>query len=124
MQGFAQAEAGRKWTVRDLAKFVGIGGGGPVFVGAPEQIVQTFEEWRQVGVDGFNIAYAITPGSYVDFIEGVVPVLQKHGLMQKDYAEGTLREKLFGKGQARLLDRHPASKYRRAWKERCGTPMQ
>ena len=124
MQGFAQAEAGHKWTVRDLARFVGIGGGGPVFVGAPEQIVETFQEWMQVGVDGFNIAYAITPGSYVDFIEGVVPVLQKRGLMQEDYAEGTLREKLFGKGQARLLDRHPASRYRRAWTEHSDKDSQ
>lgn len=118
LQGFTQAEGGRQWTVRDLAKAVGIGGGGPVFVGTPEQLVTTFQEWRQVGVDGFNLAYATTPGSYVDFVDGVVPVLQQRGLMQKDYAEGTLREKLFGKGQARLLDRHPASQYRRTWAER------
>jgi alkanesulfonate monooxygenase SsuD/methylene tetrahydromethanopterin reductase-like flavin-dependent oxidoreductase (luciferase family) len=111
MQNFAQG--GRKRTVRNVAKAVGIGGGGPVLVGAPEQIVDGLSEWVQAGVDGFNIAYMVTPGSFRDFVDGVVPVLQRRGLMQTEYAEGTLREKLFGKGHARLLDRHPAAKYRR-----------
>jgi hypothetical protein len=60
---------------------------------------------------GFNIAYMVTPGTFKDFIDGVVPVLQRRGLMQTDYGEGTFREKLFGKGRARLPDRHPASRY-------------
>jgi alkanesulfonate monooxygenase SsuD/methylene tetrahydromethanopterin reductase-like flavin-dependent oxidoreductase (luciferase family) len=111
MQNFAQA--GRKRTVRNVAKAVGIGGGGPVVVGAPEQVVGGLLEWVRSGVDGFNIAYMVTPGSFQDFVEGVVPVLQRRGLMQTDYGEGTLREKLFGKGHARLLDRHPAARYRR-----------
>lgn len=112
MQNFAQA--GRKRTVRNVAKAVGIGGGGPVVVGAPEQVVDGLLEWVAAGVDGFNLAYMVTPGSFEDFVEGVVPVLQQRGLMQSEYAEGTLREKLFGKGQARLLDRHPAARYRRS----------
>jgi len=112
MQNFAQA--GRKRTVRNLAKAVGIGGGGPVVVGAPEQVVDGLMEWVGAGVDGFNLAYMITPGSFEDFVEGVVPVLQERGLMQTAYGEGTLREKLFGKGHARLLDRHPAARHRRS----------
>jgi hypothetical protein len=95
-----------------LAKYVGIGGAGPVLVGTPEQIADTFEEWVEAGVDGFNLAYAITPGTFVDFIDGVVPVLQKRGLMQKEYQEGTLREKLYGPGRARLREDHPAATYR------------
>ena len=35
--------------------------------------------------------------------------------MQKDYQEGTFREKLFGKGHARLRDPHPAAQCRRLW---------
>jgi hypothetical protein len=66
------------------------------------------------GVDGFNVAYMVTPGSFRDFIDGVVPLLQRRGLMQTEYREGTLREKLFGAGHARLLDRHPAARYRRS----------
>jgi len=114
MHAFTKADPSHQWTLRDLAKYVGIGGGGPVLVGMPEQLVETFQEWVQAGVDGFNLAYAITPGSFADFVEGVVPVLQRRGLMQKDYEEGTFREKLFGKGHARLRAPHPAAHYRRS----------
>jgi FMN-dependent oxidoreductase (nitrilotriacetate monooxygenase family) len=113
LQGFTQAGASRRWTIRDVAKAVGIGGGGPVLVGAPEQIADDLMQWVRAGADGFNIAYMVTPGTFKDFIDGVVPVLQRRGLMQTDYAEGTFREKLFGRGRARLLDRHPAARYRR-----------
>jgi FMN-dependent oxidoreductase (nitrilotriacetate monooxygenase family) len=112
MQNFAQA--GRKRTIRNVAKAVGIGGGGPVIVGAPDQVVDGLLEWVRAGVDGFNIAYMITPGTFEDFVDGVVPVLQRRGLMQSAYAEGTLRQKLFGEGRSRLLDRHPAKRYRRS----------
>ena len=47
----------------------------------------------------------MTPGTFADFIEGVVPELRRRGLVQSDYAPGTLREKLFG--QARLSARTP-----------------
>lgn len=114
MHAFSQADPSRKWTVRDLAKFVGIGGGGPVLVGTPEQLADAFREWIAAGVDGFNLAYAITPGSFADFVDGVVPVLQRRGLMQREYQEGTLREKFFGRGQARLREPHPAVQYRRS----------
>lgn len=115
VHGFTEADPSRKWTLRDLAKYVGIGGAGPVLVGTPEQLAEAFQEWRQVGVDGFNLAYAITPGTFIDFVDHVVPVLQRRGLMQTEYEEGTFREKLFGKGHARLSDRHPAAQYRRSW---------
>jgi hypothetical protein len=41
---------------------------------------------------GFNLAYMITPGTFEDFIDDVVPVLQRRGLMQNDYGEGTFRK--------------------------------
>jgi FMN-dependent oxidoreductase (nitrilotriacetate monooxygenase family) len=112
IHGFTQADPTRKWTLRDLAKYIGIGGAGPVLVGAPEQIADELEKWIAAGVDGFNLAYAITPGSFIDFVDGVVPVLQRRGLTQSEYQPGTLREKIYGAGQSRLLDRHPAAKYR------------
>jgi hypothetical protein len=101
--------------MRDLAKYVGIGGGGPVLVGTPEQLADSFQEWIDVGVDGFNLAYAITPGTFEDFVDGVVPVLQQRDMMQTEYQDGTFREKLFGQGRARLRDPHPAAQARRAW---------
>jgi len=93
-----------------------------VLVGAPEQLVDMLLEWIEVGVDGFNLAYAITPDTFVDFIDGVVPVLQQRGLMQRDYENGTFREKLFGSGRARLQAPHPAARYRRVIAGRTATP--
>ena len=95
--------------MRDVASFVGIGGAGPVLVGAPEQIADQLEDWIAAGVDGFNLAYATLPATFEDFVEGVVPVLQKRGRMQTSYRAGTLREKLFEGRPARLQAPHPAT---------------
>jgi FMN-dependent oxidoreductase (nitrilotriacetate monooxygenase family) len=112
VHGFTEADPSRRWTMRDLARYVGIGGAGPVLVGAPEQVADQLEEWVRAGVDGFNLAYAITPGSFEDFVDGVVPVLQRRGLTQTEYGPGTLREKLYGPGHARLPDDHPGTRFR------------
>ena len=108
MQAFSGGGSGRKYTLRDLVK--GLSG---VIAGTPERLAEIFQEWIALGVDGFNLAYVTTPGSFADFVEGVVPVLQRRGLMQTEYSEGTLREKLFGKGCARLPASHPDAQYRR-----------
>ena len=68
------------------------------------------QAFGEAGIDGFNLVYSVTPGTFVDFIDGVVPVLQKRGLVQRDYEEGPLRQKLFG--SARLNDRHPGAAFR------------
>ena len=77
----------------------------------PEQIADTFEAWHEAGVDGFNIVYAVTPGTFADFIDGVVPVLRRRGLVQSEYTPGTLREKIFGRKL--LPEIHAAAAYRR-----------
>jgi FMN-dependent oxidoreductase (nitrilotriacetate monooxygenase family) len=107
MQAFATT--GRKWTLRDLIK-----GRTGVIAGTPEHLADVFQEWVALGVDGFNLGYVTTPGSFSDFVEGVVPVLQRRGLMQTEYREGTLREKLFGQGCVRLPASHPDTQYSRA----------
>jgi FMN-dependent oxidoreductase (nitrilotriacetate monooxygenase family) len=112
MQSFIRPESQRKWTLRSLMKQVGLSGGGPLLMGTPEQLTDIFQRWVNAGVDGFNLAYMITPGSFVDFVDGVVPVLQERGLMQTEYQDGTLREKLMGAGRARLREPHPAAQYR------------
>ncbi|WP_225220836.1 LLM class flavin-dependent oxidoreductase [Bacillus norwichensis] len=105
----------KKWTVRELANFVGVGGMGPVVVGTPEQIADTLEEWvEETDIDGFNLAYAQAPGTFKDFAELVSPELQKRGVLKKEYTEGTFREKLFGIGKARLPKEHSGAEYRRA----------
>ncbi len=95
-------------TFRDLAR---ANMAGQFLVGTPEQIADTLQSWTEAGVDGFNLVYSVTPGTFVDFIDGVVPVLQERGLVQRDYAPGPLRQKLFG--WPRLPDRHPDAVWRR-----------
>ncbi|MCM3655105.1 LLM class flavin-dependent oxidoreductase [Metabacillus litoralis] len=114
LEFLTKANPNKKWTVRELANFAGIGGMGPVAVGTPEKIADTLEEWvDETDIDGFNLAYAVTPGTFKDFAEHVIPELQKRGLVKKEYEEGTFREKLFGKGQPRLSEEHMGSKYRK-----------
>ena len=55
------------------------------------------------------------PGSFVDFVDGVAPVLQRRGRMQREYREGTVREKLFPGRGPRLQAPHPAATCRRPW---------
>ena len=78
-----------------------------------EQVADQFEDWCAAGVDGFNLAHTVLPGGLRDFVDGVVPVLQQRGRMQREYQPGTLREKLFPGGGARLAAPHPAAAVRR-----------
>lgn len=65
---------GREWVVRDIAERGDIGGMGPRIVGSGVYVADTLQQWvEETDVDGFNLAYAITPGSFGDFIEQVVP---------------------------------------------------
>jgi alkanesulfonate monooxygenase SsuD/methylene tetrahydromethanopterin reductase-like flavin-dependent oxidoreductase (luciferase family) len=81
-------------------------------VGTPDQIADELEKWADAGVDGINVIYVTLPGTYEEFVDHVVPVLQARGLAQRDYRPGTLREKLFPGRGPRLNDRHPARQLR------------
>ncbi|ABO68832.1 LLM class flavin-dependent oxidoreductase [Geobacillus thermodenitrificans] len=82
-------------------------------VGTPKKVADEMQYLvEEAGIDGFNLVQYVSPGTFVDFIELVVPELQKRGLYRVDYEEGTYREKLFGKGNYRLPDDHIAARYR------------
>lgn len=66
----------------------------------------------ETDIDGFNLAYAVTPETFIDIVDLVVPELQRRGVYKVNYAAGTLREKLFGPGRARLPSNHPAARVR------------
>ncbi len=103
---------GREWTVRDIARWGGIGGLGPVLVGSGATVADTLQEWvDETDVDGFNLAYAITPGSFEDIVAHVIPVLTERGAYPAEYTPGTLRNALFGAGD-RLPDNHRGARYR------------
>lgn len=110
---FAEADDdGREWTVRDIGRWAGIGGMGPVFTGSGETIADLLQEWSEAtDVDGYNLAYAITPGSFADIVTHVVPVLTARGAYPVEYTPGTLRNALFGAGD-RLPDEHRGARYR------------
>lgn len=85
---------------------------GARLVGTPDQIADQLEAWVRSGIDGVNVMDVPGHGAFDDFAGHLAPVLQRRGLMQREYAPGTLREKLLG-GAARLPARHPGAAYRR-----------
>lgn len=108
----ASGDTGTPWTIRQLAEWVGVGGFGPVVVGSGEEAAAELIDWvDETDVDGFNLAYAITPGTFEDVVEFVVPALQARGAYPTSYARGTLRHKLFDRGD-RLPEQHRGSRYR------------
>lgn len=118
---FSKADPDRTWTPEEVVKFVSIGAMGPVIVGGPETVADELERWiDEADIDGFNVAYAVTPGTFEDFIEFVVPELQRRGRYWNDYDEATtVRERMYGVGQPRVREDHPAAKYRRRLQERA-----
>lgn len=105
------ASTNKRWTVREAVLHHGLGIGATKIVGTPEQIADELEAMSTDGdADGFNIIQANSPGTFEDFIEYVIPVLQERGIYRKEYEASTLRENLFGKGRIQLPDNHPAKK--------------
>ena len=108
-----QALAGddKERTVRRIAKWAGIGGVGRVLVGSGETVARELARIQdETDVDGFNLAYHITPGTFEDLVEHVVPALQDLGRYKTEYRPGTLRNKLFGEGD-RLSPRHYGARF-------------
>lgn len=113
LDNVTRGDPDRVWTVRDVIEHVGIGGAGPVVVGTPESVADKIEDWfEKTDVDGLNVAFAISPGDFEDIADMLVPELTRRGRYKPEYAKGTLREKLFGDGRARLDAPHPAAGYR------------
>jgi FMN-dependent oxidoreductase (nitrilotriacetate monooxygenase family) len=81
-------------TVRQLAQIAG-SYGGLSMVGTPRTIADQMEEWLDRNAcDGFNIMFPFVPGGLDDFVDRVVPELQRRGLFRREYEGRTLRENL------------------------------
>jgi alkanesulfonate monooxygenase len=81
-------------TVRQLAQRLG-GYGGHAFVGTPSTIADQMEEWLvSRGSDGFNVMFPYLPEGLDDFVDRVVPELQRRGIFRREYEGKTLRENL------------------------------
>jgi alkanesulfonate monooxygenase len=81
-------------TVRQLATLVG-GYGGLQMVGTPGEIADTMQQWLETEAsDGFNIMFPTVPAGLDDFVELVVPELQRRGIYRTEYEGITLRDHL------------------------------
>jgi alkanesulfonate monooxygenase SsuD/methylene tetrahydromethanopterin reductase-like flavin-dependent oxidoreductase (luciferase family) len=87
VRGLTIADPSKVWTVRELAHASAIGGPSLLLVGSPEQIADELQALaRGTGVDGFNFSYAVTPDSFGDLLDLVIPELQRRGAFKQDYA--------------------------------------
>ncbi|OBZ93414.1 5,10-methylene tetrahydromethanopterin reductase [Pararhizobium polonicum] len=111
LRGLTAKDSERRWTVRDIAEYIGVGGIHPKLIGTGAQIADQMEELAEAaGVDGFNIAYAVSPGSFEDFIRHVIPELRARGRLTAEGSGRTLRGRLIGTD--RLGEDHPGAAFR------------
>lgn len=81
-------------TVRQLAQRLG-GYSGLAFVGTAQTIADQMQEWLETNAsDGFNVMFPYLPAGLDDFVEQVVPELQRRGIFRREYEGTTLRENL------------------------------
>ena len=81
-------------SVRQLAQRLG-GYAGLAMVGTPKAIADTMEEWLATNAsDGFNVMFSHVPGGLDEFVDKVVPELQRRGIFRREYVGPTLRENL------------------------------
>lgn len=110
---FGDIDPDKQWSFGDMCEFMKMVSVGPVLVGSPDQIADELERWIEEGcLDGFNLVPIDQPGTLADFVDLVVPELQKRGRMRKEYPSHshTLRELYSGSGNPYLAADHPAFK--------------
>ncbi|HIE0668920.1 TPA: LLM class flavin-dependent oxidoreductase [Acinetobacter nosocomialis] len=112
LDSYVNADPERVWTIEEIANWNSLGGNGPVLVGSAETVSDALQQWvEDTDIDGFNLAYILAHQTFADVVEFIVPELQKRGVYQTSYTQGTLREKLFGAGPY-LPENHRGAKYR------------
>lgn len=112
LDSYVNADPERVWTIEEIANWNSLGGNGPVLVGSAETVSDALQQWvEDTDIDGFNLAYILAHQTFADVVEFIVPELQKRGVYQTSYTQGTLREKLFSAGPY-LPENHRGAKYR------------
>ncbi|HVJ40197.1 MAG TPA: LLM class flavin-dependent oxidoreductase [Dongiaceae bacterium] len=91
-------------TLRQLYLGIALTSGHRLVSGTPGDIADQLEDWFvNEGCDGYNVAPPYLPGGFNDFVDLVVPELQRRGLVRTSYGGATLREHM---GLSRPADRH------------------
>ncbi len=86
---------GKPFTLREAAMRWGLAVGMPQIIGSPEQVADQLEHiWRETGCHAFNVTPTISPSSIEDFVDQVVPILQKRGIYRTEYTGKTFHENL------------------------------
>ena len=76
-----------KWTKRRVLQELAINGAHPRAVGSPQTVADILQKWvDEAEVDGFNLSYATTPGTFEDLITYLWPELRRRGVLQDEYA--------------------------------------
>jgi FMN-dependent oxidoreductase (nitrilotriacetate monooxygenase family) len=89
------AKNGAPLTVREAALYYAQGMGMPIIVGSPADIADQIEHFMEEGgADGFMLIATYTPGCFEEFVDLVVPELQRRGRFRDRYTGSTLRENL------------------------------
>ncbi|KAL2844800.1 HK97 family phage prohead protease [Aspergillus pseudoustus] len=103
-----------RWTPRVIAEKAAIGGLAPLSVGSPTTVADEMERWiREADIDGFNIGYVTTPGTFEDMVDLLIPELKRRGLYpETSEAPLTSRERVYGEGQRGLRGDHVGSQYK------------
>lgn len=96
------AADGTAMTMEEIAQRHGQSVGLPQFVGTPSSIADQMEVFMaHVGGDGFMITPIDCPGAIEDFVDHVVPELQRRGMARTAYAGSTLKAHLAQFDEAR-----------------------
>jgi FMN-dependent oxidoreductase (nitrilotriacetate monooxygenase family) len=95
MKAFSNIVGDKPLTLREVAIKWGLAVGMPQIIGSPEQVAEQIETiWRETGCHGYNVTPHVMPSSIEDFVDQVIPILQKRGVYPSEYLGKTMRENL------------------------------
>jgi hypothetical protein len=82
-------------------------------MGSPQKVADYLEEYFDIAdIDGFNVGYVISPESFEDLVDLLVPELRKRGTYPEHGPTGTFQQRIMGSEHSRLRDDHIGSKYK------------
>jgi FMN-dependent oxidoreductase (nitrilotriacetate monooxygenase family) len=91
----AASADGKAITLREAAGRWSLSVAIPQIIGTPEQVAERIIEiWRETGCAGFNLSPTTNPDSVTDFVDQVVPILQRRGVFRTEYEGATFRANL------------------------------
>jgi alkanesulfonate monooxygenase len=105
-------------SIRELVLRFAAVQGHRIVVGTPVDIADQLEDWfLHEGADGFNLKPSFIPESLDEFVDLVIPELQKRGIFRKEYEGKTLRDHL---GLKRPPNQHSGRARTAEWKTGTG----